>query len=230
MAAQDAEGSERGDAPPAKRRSRHNVRLAALQRLGIDIWVRRQALSPSASAHAPTPTPAASPAVERPARQARAVPPPPAPARPARTATPPPQPEAAAPVDPFRIRCFRYGRVFAAIAEDAWPQRRLLLDVAVALNAFQPAERAGLEFRWPLPGPAPMQPSAPDAPARAFRAFFGHQSRNAERTLIAGARVAELLGRPAPAAAGFAGDHLYVPSQKLDTAAKKALWQLIRTG
>ena len=157
------------------------------------------------------------------------MPPSPAPARPVRTATPRPQPETAAPVDPFRIRCFRYGRVFAAIAEDAWPQRRLLLDVALALNAFQPAERDGLEFRWPLPGPAPAQPSAPDAPARAFRAFFGHQSRNSERTLIAGAQVAELLGRPVPDAAGLVGDHLYVPSEKLDTSAKKALWQLIRT-
>ena len=145
-----------------------------------------------------------------------------------RTAAPSPEPETAAPVEPFRIRCFRYGRVFAAIAEDAWPQRRLLLDVALALNAFQPAERAGVEFRWPLPGPAPMQSSTPDAPARAFRAFFGHQSRDAARTLIAGAQVAELLGRPVPAAAGFAGDHLYIPSEKLDTAAKKALWQLIR--
>lgn len=226
MAAQDAERRELGGAPPAKRRSRPNTRLAALQRLGIDIWVRRQAVSPSAlaSVHVPTPTPA----VERPARQKPAVPVPPAPARLARTAAPPPQPDVAAPVDPFRIRCFRYGRVFAAIAEDAWPLRRLLLDVALALNDFQPAERAGVEFRWPLPGPAPMQPSTPDAPARAFRAFFGHQSRNSERTLIAGAQVAELLGRLVPTEAGLVGDHLYIPSEKLDTSAKKALWQLIR--
>ena len=226
MAAQDAERSTRGGSPLAKGRPRHNVRLAALQRLGIDVWVRRQAMSRTAlaSAHAPTPTPA----VERPARQDPAVSPPIEPARPARPAAPPPEPETAAPIDPFRIRCFRYGRVFAAIAEDAWPQRRLLLDVALALNAFQPAERAGLEFRWPLPGPAPMRPSVPDAPARAFRAFFGHQSRNAERTLIAGAQVAELLGRPAPAAAGLAGNHLFIPSEKLDAAAKQALWQLIR--
>ena len=130
--------------------------------------------------------------------------------------------ETAAPVAPFRIRCFHFGDVFAAIAEDAWPHRRFVFDIALALNRFQPGERNVLDFDWPLPG------AAPDGAERAFRAFFGHQTRNAPRTLIAGGRVAELLGAAPPNECAVRKSHLYIPPQRLDAAAKAALWGLIQ--
>ena len=116
--------------------------------------------------------------------------------------------------------------MFAAIAEDAWPQRRFLVDVAWALNGFESAERRDLVFDWPQPG------AAAQGGDRAFAAFFGHQTRTRDeiRVVVAGARVAKLLGHSAPDKAGYLGDFLYVPPSAPDSAAKKALWQLIADG
>lgn len=198
-----------------QRRRRPAAQVAALQRLGIDVWTRRR---PRAR-----PTPAAPVPARVPAPAGR----PPTPSRPAATqapASPPPAPDReAAPADkPFRVHCFHFGRVFAAIAEDAWPQRRLVQDAALALNAFAPAERTDILFDWPLPG------APPNGAERAFRAFFRHQTRNAPRTLVAGSRVAQLIGCAAPASCALLKGHLYIPSGHLDAAAKKALWGLIR--
>ena len=223
-----------------------HAHAAALERLGIDVWVRRrpaaagkasrqedagaaaaQALGASSitgrarsagdvkatARQAPTTGRIATPA---PARQ---HPPAPAPPRPAPST---PAVATVAPVAPFRIRCFHYGDVFAAIAEDAWPHRRFVFDVALALNRFQPGERNVLDFAWPLPG------AAPDGAERAFRAFFGHQTRNAPRTLIAGGRVAELLGATPPTECAVLNGHLYIPPLRLDAAAKMALWALMQ--
>ena len=190
------------------------AQVAALQRLGIDVWTRRRPRTrPASAARVPAPGPGSArqrPATPRPAaRQAPARPPPPR------------APEAAAADKPFRVHCFHFGRVFAAVAEDAWPHRRLLQDAALAMNAFAPAERNDILFDWPLPG------APPNGAERAFRAFFGHQTRNAPRTLVAGGRVAQLIGCAAPASCALLEGHLYIPAGHLDAAAKKALWQLI---
>ncbi len=126
----------------------------------------------------------------------------------------------------FRVRCFRYGRVFAAIAEDAWAQRRFLADVAWALNGFQRAERRDLVFDWPQPG------AAAQGGERAFAAFFGHQTRTQDdiRVVVSGERVVKLLGHEVPDESCYLGDLLYVVPTVPDAAAKKALWQLIVNG
>ncbi len=222
-------------------------------RLGIDVWVRRQAGEARprravARAHdeapvrqAPAPEPPSVPRV-----RARA----PAPAYEAyedsgpRSATteayedsrprgnitvaPADQPTARAaaesdlPSEPFRVRCFHYGRVFVAVAEDAWPRRRYLLDVAHALNGFAVAERRDVLFDWPQPG------AAVSGGARAFRAFFGHRTRAAERTLLSGARVLALLELAEPEQTALVDDHVYVLPEAPDPKAKQALWRLIR--
>ena len=134
------------------------------------------------------------------------------------------------PPAPFHIRCFHFGDAFAAIGEDAWPQRRLLLDVALALNGFRPAGRQDVVFSWPQPG------APPDGSERAFRAFFGHRTRNGGFALLSGARVPPLLGLPVPeedrvldAPGGDAAPRLlYVVPRVHDAEAKRALWRLIR--
>ena len=122
----------------------------------------------------------------------------------------------------FRIRCFRYGRVFVAIGEDAWPRRRFLLGVALALNGFESAERTDIVFEWPQRGVDPQ------ASGRSFRAFFRHQTRAGERTLLAGTLVPRLLGQEAPAQTAIVNDHLYVAPHAPEAAAKRALWGLIQ--
>lgn len=122
---------------------------------------------------------------------------------------------------PFRIRCFRYGRVFVALAEDAWPWRRFLLDVARAMNGFEVAERQDLVFDWPQAG------ADPGGGDRAFRAFLGHQTRNGERSLISGQRVLDLVGG-APGLTDATGVRVYVPPGAPDAEAKKRLWDRIR--
>ena len=116
--------------------------------------------------------------------------------------------------------------MFAVIAEDAWPQRRFLVDVAWALNGFKTADRRDLVFDWPQPG------ATAQGGDRAFAAFFGHQTRTRDeiRVIVAGARVAELLGHPVPDVPGYLGDFLYVPPSAPDAATKRALWQLIAHG
>lgn len=180
---------------------------AYLERLGVDVWVRRET-----SGDALTPEPTREPV----------APPPSKPTARARSASGerPPTP-ATAPSQVFRIRCFRYGRVFVALAEDAWPWRRFLLDVARAMNGFAMAERQDLTFDWPLPG---ADPAAGD---RAFRAFLGHQTRNGERSLISGERLLELLDTTAD---GFEAtpSGIYVPPGAPDARTKRRLWRRIR--
>ena len=122
------------------------------------------------------------------------------------------------------MRCFRYGRVFAAVAGDAWPRRRLLFDVAWALNGFEPAQRKDLVFDWPQPG------AVADGGAKAFGAFVRHQTRTEQgtRLVIAGAQVAALLGQPAPDASCIVDGRLYVGADALDAAGKRTLWRLIQ--
>lgn len=123
----------------------------------------------------------------------------------------------------FRVHCFRYGRVFAALSEDARPLRRLLLDVAWALNGFQIAQREDVVFDWPQPG------AVPDGGGRAFRAFFRHQTlaREGVRVLISGARVSTLLDETVPDRSCVRNGMVYVVPRPPDAVAKKALWKLI---
>ena len=121
----------------------------------------------------------------------------------------------------FRIRCFRYGRVFVALAEDAWPWRRFLLDVARAMNGFDVAERQDLVFDWPQPG------ADPGGGGRAFRAFLGHQTRNGEHCLMSGQRVLDLVGGPGGLTDATEA-RIYVPPGASDAEAKKRLWDRIR--
>ena len=129
---------------------------------------------------------------------------------------------------PFHIRCFHFGDVFAAVGEDAWAQRRLLLDVALALNGFRTAERQDVLFSWPQPG------ADPNGGDRAFRAFFAHRVPSEGVALISGALVPSLLGRAAPSASGWLEDRgddppaLYVAPRTLDAKAKRALWTLAK--
>ena len=201
-------------------------RTAYFQRLGIDVWVRRASIdaralaaSPARSerlapASVPTPAPAAAPLGPRPRSDFQpAVPP----AVHRRRAVPS---EPASP--PFRIQCFRYGRVFVAIDEEAWPHRRFLRGVALALNGFASAEREDIVFAWPPPG------VDAHGGGRSFRAFFGHQTRSGEHTLLSGARVPALLGKDAPGETCLLDGHLYVSPHAADATAKQALWQLIQ--
>lgn len=201
-------------------------RNAYFRRLGIDVWVRR----PAGDAHSCAA--GVRTGGQAPTGQARATEQPPAAvceSRPSAAVTVGRADEADAhvdeadlPTEPFRVRCFHYGRVFVAIAEDAWPRRRYLLDVAHALNGFVSAERRDLLFDWPQPGVSVA------GGGRAFRAFFGHQTREAEYTLISGARVAKLLRQAVPALTGLVERHVYVLPAAPDAEAKKTLWRLIR--
>ncbi|MYD96423.1 MAG: hypothetical protein F4X98_03415 [Gammaproteobacteria bacterium] len=200
-------------------------REAYFQALGVDVWVRRgsrQKAAPSVVVSTDDTQARTRPAAgddHRPRPHADSE------REPSRPKNPP------APPDPnvgqaFRVRCFHYGRVFAVVAEDAWPQRRFLVDVAWALNGFKTAERRDLVFDWPQPG------ATAEGGDRAFAAFFGHQTRTRDeiRVIVAGARVAELLGHPVPDAPGYLGDLLYVPPSAPNAATKRALWQLIAHG
>ncbi|MCE2459616.1 MAG: hypothetical protein J4F38_02425 [Pseudomonadales bacterium] len=133
-------------------------------------------------------------------------------------------PDRPAAEEAFRVRCFQYGRVFAALARDAWPMRRFLFDVAWALNGFERAERRDLVFDWPQPG------AVADGGAKAFGAFVRHQTgtREGTRMFIAGAQVATLLGQPAPNESCILDGRLYVRPDALDTAGKRTLWRLIQ--
>ena len=195
---------------------------AYLQQLGVDVWVprRRQQeappVEPSAGEReglAPRREAPPAPTVSRTAPEER-VQAPPVPAEPSAPRT------TASAETAFRIRCFRYGRVFVALAEDAWPWRRFLLDVARAMNGFNVAERQDLVFDWPQPG------ADPAGGGRAFRAFLGHQTRNGERTLMSGQRVLDLVGRAD--ADDETDGRIYVPPGAPDADTKKRLWDRIR--
>ena len=227
---------------------------ARFRRLGIDVWVRRgRSTAPNAHREETEAATTVAPlAVDAEAR-ARHAQPPGAPAekargeahRPAtapksarsaaRPASKPPaqtkRGDAPAPATPLHIRCFRFGDVFAAIGEDAWPQRRLLLDVALALNGFRPAERQDVVFSWPQPG------APPDGGERAFRAFFGHRTQDCGFALLSGKNIPPLLGRAVPEQDVVLDDaeprlrcrSLYIAPRALDADAKRKLWRLIRT-
>ena len=199
-------------------------REAYFQALGVDVWVRRGSRPRAVPAVVPADdTQGSERATLRGEHRAGLhAEPESEPARPAR----PPASHAPSVGETFRIRCFHYGRVFAAIAEDAWPQRRFLVDVAWAVNGFKEAERRDLVFDWPQPG------AAAQGGERAFAAFFGHQTRTRDeiRVVVAGARVAKLLGHPVPDECASLGEFLYVPPSAPDAAAKRRLWQLIADG
>lgn len=229
-------------------------RSARFRRLGVDVWVRRGTGAERATVAETEPTVESAPVPSPPSRAAsrpahgqavqqearresageeRAT-------SPSRVA--PQAPRAAAKhgasaaarseetplAAPFHIRCFHFGDVFAAIGEDAWPQRRLLLDVALALNGFRTAERQDVLFSWPQPG------VDPDGGDRAFRAFFAHRVPSEGVALISGARVPDLLGRAAPSDSGWLENRgedapaLYVAPRTLDANAKRALWTLAK--
>lgn len=218
----------------------YNRRMAlsrkAFSQLGIDVWVHRRA--PSARRQgAPAQRRDAAAQTRRPARREDPLSAPLA--RPPRNSR---APIAAArerqverepkrerkderteePLERYRVHCFHYGNVFAALAEDAWPERRFLLDVALAMNGFSAAERRDLTFDWPQPG------ATAGRGKQSFRAFFSHQTRDDACTLIAGGRVATLLDFDAPAATCRLDRHIYVAPNAHTADEKKALWQLIR--
>ena len=201
-------------------------RNAYFRRLGIDVWVPRMP-TPPATEQAATEVPRE--AARPPPRRAQGGVPPdvaksaaqPTVEMPPKVSVPAPA-AAAADVQAFRIGCFRYGRVFVAIGEDAWPRRRFLLGVALALNGFESAEREEIVFEWPQRG------VDPNASGRSFRAFFGHQTRAGERALLSGVRVPTLLGHEAPAQTCILNGHLYVAPQAPAGTAKRALWRLIQ--
>ena len=124
----------------------------------------------------------------------------------------------------FTIRCLRLGDVFAAIAEDAWPRRRFLLDVMRAMNGFRGAKVQSLRFDWPQPGVA-----ASSQPERAFAAFAGHQMEGeAMRRVVSGAKAAATWGlgeEELPTQAIERG--IYVNPGDESPEAKQALWRLI---
>ena len=101
--------------------------------------------------------------------------------------------------------------------------RRLLVDVAWALNGFERAARRDLVFDWPQPG------AVADGGAEAFGAFVRHQTRTREgvRVVVSGADVATLLGQ-APEESCILNGRLYVRPDGLDAAGKRRLWRLIQ--
>ena len=127
-------------------------------------------------------------------------------------------------IEAFTIRCLRLGDVFAAIAEDAWPRRRFLLDVMRAMNGFRAAKVQSLRFDWPQPGV-----SESSQPERAFAAFAGHQMEGeAMRRLVSGTKAAAIWGlgeEELPTRAIERG--IYVHPGDESPEAKQALWRLI---
>ena len=101
--------------------------------------------------------------------------------------------------------------------------RRLLVDVAWALNGFERAERRDLVFDWPQPG------AVADGGAKAFGAFVRHQTRTREgaRVVVSGTHVARLLGEP-PNESCILKGRLYVRPEGLDASGKRRLWRLIQ--
>lgn len=196
-------------------------RSAYFQALGIDVWVRRGTRPASVDStqnvrrtQAPTEPPTQTPTQQpRPAPNRH-----PASHRGAPALAPPRADEA------FEVRCFHYGRVFAAVSADAWPTRRFLYDVAWALNGFQRAERRELVFDWPQP-----RAVAGEGP-KAFGAFVRRQTRTREgsRMLVSGGQVAALLGLGALNESCALDTRLYVRPETLDAAGKRAIWRMIQ--
>ena len=203
---------------------------AWFRRLGVDVWVRRS----EAKAEEPAGEAAevvAAPPRRAPATMGRATP------ERGQTRPAPVQRSQAAPeapsradsgslpaIGPFTIRCLRFGDVFAAIAEDAWPRRRFLLDVMRAMNGFRAAKVQSLSFDWPQPGV-----SADSRPERAFAAFAGHQMEGeAMRRVVSGAKAAAVWGLGEGETATRSIERgVYVHPGDESPEAKQALWRLI---
>ena len=102
--------------------------------------------------------------------------------------------------------------------------RRLLLDVAWAMNGFEQAEKRDLVFDWPQPG------AVADGGAKAFEAFVRHQTRTREgvRVVVSGNQVATLLGLAAPNETRVLDGRLYVRPDALDAVGKRRIWRLIQ--
>ena len=199
--------------------------LAWLRALGVDVWVRRDLpVEPE--------VPAAPPAnrerqlVGASAAAPEAVARPPAPhwagANQRNQSDPqavarPPAPAAEAPLR-FTVQCFRHGNVFALVDESLWRHRRLLFDIARAMDASSAAKRENIAFEWPQLRSADAGMSAA---GRAFRAFLNAQRTPDIRWLAVGSRVAELVGDEIDRAVHvFLGDDL----EGLD---KRGLWHEI---
>ena len=188
--------------------------LAWLRSLGVDVWVRRDV---PAARQAPAQAPAANREAALPGEEAL-------PGNVA-VAEAPGAAEVAAPAAgvqeaPLRfvIRCFRQGNVFALVDEPLWRHRRLLFDIARAMDAANATERGNVEFEWPQLASADAGISAA---GRAFRAFLSAQHTPGTRWLAVGARVAELVGADVDRTA-----HVFL-ADDLDGLDKRGLWREI---
>lgn len=178
--------------------------LAWLRALGVDVWVRRDLPAQPEAPAAPSPPNRGRVGKSAPAPDAVAEPPAPAPA-----------PEA--PLR-FTVQCFRQGSVFALVDEPLWRHRRLLFDIARAMDASNADKRENMAFEWPQLRSADAGKSAA---GRAFRSFLNAQRTHGVRWLAVGSRVAELVGEEVdPARHVFLGDDL----EGLD---KRELWHEI---
>lgn len=206
-------------------------RLAYLDALGIEVWVRRgrRPVPPPAGAgrgqqdelaaarDAPTPVrPGGRRLDEQPADLPATPPAEAVVATPAAEAVPDAPPPADPPVR-FVIRCFRFGRTLAMVDAPLWRHLNLLTDIARALDAHGAGEREDIVFEWPqlTVGDAGMA-----AAGAAFRAFLAAETTGETRWLAAGARVRALLG-DVPLDA-----HMVLPDA-LETIDKRALWREI---
>ena len=193
-------------------------RLAYLDALGIEVWVRRERrpVQPPAGAgrgqQGELAAEREAPAAGRRLRERPADLP----------ATPPAEavPDTPAPADPpvrFVIRCFRFGRTLAMVDAPLWRHLNLLTDIARALDAHGASEREDIVFEWPqlTVGDAGMA-----AAGAAFRAFLAAETTGETRWLAAGAQVRALIG-DVPLDA-----HVFLPDA-LETIDKRALWREI---
>ena len=130
------------------------------------------------------------------------------------------QPQATATVvERLAIRCFRLGKAFVLISQDAWPSRRVLLDVARSLNGFRPANRRDLVFTWPQVESAD---ASREALEKVFHAFLTHQVEQDDVVVAAGTVAAELATRD------LGADVVDLPHVPMDGAGKRELWQRIQ--
>ncbi len=208
------------------------TRAQYLGALGIDVYVRRElvgavARGPETETTAETltdmavPHPSAAPGVAEPSAPAN---------RGARKDLAPEQ--GATQTVEFSVRCVRYGRAFVLIDSTLWHERRLVGDLALALNGFESAKRTAMRFDWPQPRIG--DPNQGIAQARkAFRAFFLGQVSAEDRTLGIGKGIATLLeaddSTPVSAGEAHGVSMIFIESLRRDAAFKKSIWQAILT-
>lgn len=184
------------------------LRLAYLEALDIDVWVRR---AEAATRHVRHSQPASAPAGEP-------APPPVQPTPPLKSTRPDaPKPSAANPPVRFTIRCFKQGHVLALVDGPLWRHRRLLFDIARSLDSNGASERQDMVFEWPQLTSGDAGEAAAQA---AFRAFLKAQTTVDTHWLAVGARVATLIG-DAPRDA-----HVFLPDA-LEDLDKRTLWRNI---